>query len=444
MRSGRRGGPLRSAAVEHQSFSQVGGTGLAGALAELGDRTVRRPDPRLGIGLAGVGMLMVVLGVIVWAGDHAVADAGPGDNPDTTLGVILSLLVVVVGVGLLVRFESGPVATAGVVASGLGVPVMLGFLTFDESRVEGDSLALPFSVDTIALVSIALWTAAYLWLPHGRGRSFYLAAGTVFTWLYLAELVEDGALTYLVTLPFSAFLWPFSSVGGFESDFGLPDAATIGWISVLVGVGYYVAAVVLDRRERHGAATPFAGVGFVALALGLAHLVDSLQPAGAGFLMIVVGAGLAVFGATQRRRFTTWAWCLGIGLGVLLVVGDVAEGNNAGLGIASIVLGAGAVVAGQLVTAKLGEPDEMTPGPSTFAKRTGVPPTGPWPGQGPPPGYGYPGQPQPPYPGQPGHPPYPSQPPYPGQAQPPYPGQPGQPPPPPPPPPPSLEPGTQF
>lgn len=385
----------------YQGFSQVGGSGLTGMLDDLGDRTARRPEPRVGIGLAGVGMLMVLIGVVVWAGDYAAADLGPSESPDTTLGIVLSLAVIVAGFVLLARYRRGPLAAAGVVASGLGVPVLLGFATFDTSLADDNAyFSLPFSIDAIALISLAAWLIAFARVPHARGRAFYLAASSATLWLYLLEKVEKGAIGYLVTLPFSVFFLPLTSLG-FEDERELPEPSTIGAVSLLVGLTYYAIAVVLDRRGLQGAATPFTAVGFVVTALGVAHLGGDLEGIGSGLLLIAVGSVLAVSGALQRRRFTTWTWCLGIGLGVLLIVGDISENNAAGFGIAAIVLGIGLVIAAHLLTGRFAEPDEMEPGPSRFTSRPPMPPqppAGPWPGYPPAP-------PQPPYPQQPPRPP---------------------------------------
>ncbi|HEY8547566.1 MAG TPA: hypothetical protein VIL36_21035 [Acidimicrobiales bacterium] len=433
-------------------FSQVGGTGWSDTVAGLGDRTMRRPEPRFGIGLAGIGMLMAIVGVLVWAGDTAASSAEDTGDADTTLGVILSLVVIGTGVGLILRFRTGPLANAGVVASALGVPLLLGFATFDVSSSSGSVVfELPFSVDAIAIMSIAAWLGAYLWLPHARGRSFYLGATTVFAWLYLAEKVEEGAAGYLGTLPFSAFLYPFqafaSELGSQEELLVLPDASTVGWLSLLVGLGYYGAAVALDRNGRRGAATPFAAVGAVIVPIAVAHLGEDLDAVGCGILLVLIGAALAVYGATQGRRFTTWGWCVGIGVGVLLVISEIAEDSATTFGLSAIILGAGVVILSHVVMAHLAEPDEMTPGPSTFNRGPKLPP-GAWGGPGQPgyPGYpGYPGAqggyPPPDGPGHPGTPGTQGAPGYPAPGPAGYPPQPQQPPQQPPP---SLEPGTQF
>lgn len=387
-----------------EGFSQVGRVGVSGFVGELGERVRRRPDPRFGIGLAGVGMLMILAGIVAWAGDVAAESVSrPSESPDTTLGIIESLVIIAIGIVLLVRYRQGPLATAGVVASALGLPVFLAFVTFDPTIEDPDVLfLLPFNVDVIALFSVAAWLLAFVRLPYARGRTFYLAASAVFVWLYAVETVEEGAIGYLLTLPFSPIFLSFSEEFGGPQP---PEPTNIGTVSLLFGLGYYALAVWLDRRGYRGSATPFLAVGAVTTVLGLGHLGGDLQPLGIGLVLIAAGAVLATYGANQQRRFTTWGWCLGIGSGVLLVITDFTEDNVAGFGIAAIVLGAGVIVLAQVLAARLKEPDEMWPGPSglSFSALTTPrtpPPAVPWPSQPQ-------QQPQPPYPGQPAPPPPP-------------------------------------
>jgi len=365
-------------------------TGVGGVVRKLGDRVWRRAEPRFGISLAGVGVLMIIIGVLVWATDFAVGDEEDAGDPDTTLGIVLSMLVIAAGYVLLVRFKKGPLATAGVAAAVLAVPVLLAYATFDpvepnepditfeddgsfdedgtfedDFSVESDVPEMPFNIDVIAVVSIAVWMASFLLIPAANGRMFFLAASQFFFWLYLLEKVEEGAIIWLLSLPAGGFFFPFFGGFGYEP----PDPSTIGGLSLIIGLGYYGAAFGLDRGKRHGMATPFTVAGLVATAIGIAHLGGDLELTGSGILLIIVGTLLALYGVTQGRRFTAWAWAAAVGLGVLLIVGDAFEENAAGFGISAIVLGAGVVVLGWFVTGQFSEPDEMQPGPSTFTPR---------------------------------------------------------------------------
>lgn len=407
--------------------------GWGGLLERLGDRVARRAEPRLGIALAGVGTVVIFVGVLVWAGERAAGDPNTGTDSDTTLGVLLCAAVVAAGYALLFWFRRGPLATAGVVATVVGVPLALGFATLDttpSTSTEPDILyALPFSVDAIALVSIAAWLASYFWVPMARGRVFYLAASTLFLWLYVAEKAEAGSAGYLVTLPLNVLYFPF--VYGF-SEFGegpqLPEPTTIGIVSAILGLGYYAGAVVLDRQGRHGAATPFAVAGLVITAIAIGHLAGDLQAIGTGLVLMVLGTALALHGATQGRRVTTWGWAAAAGLGLVVVLADIFEDTAAGFGVVAILLGIAVILVGHLLTIRFAEPDEMSGGPSRFTRprppTAPAAPAGPWTPQ---PQVGYPVHPptgeQPVVPEQPVPPEQPAQSPTP--STPPEPGQPG-------------------
>ena len=79
----------------------------------------------------------MIAGIIVWGGDYAFSDTesalGGGGSSHRFLGAFLGLLVVVAGYVLAIRTRRGPLATAGVVASAIGIPVTLGFLTLGET-----------------------------------------------------------------------------------------------------------------------------------------------------------------------------------------------------------------------------------------------------------------------------------------------------------------------
>src|SRR5262245_2023617 len=101
-------------------------------LDRLGPRVNRRPEPRLGTALASAGVALVVLRALTIGGDHASSGGGTGSRLP---GILLSLAVVVAGYVLSFRARSGALGAAAVAASALALPVLMGFLTFDNERV---------------------------------------------------------------------------------------------------------------------------------------------------------------------------------------------------------------------------------------------------------------------------------------------------------------------
>ncbi|MGH9185156.1 MAG: hypothetical protein ACRD0U_04965 [Acidimicrobiales bacterium] len=328
----------------------------------LGERAVRRMQPRLTIALAGVGVGMIIVGILSWAGER-VGGSGEGGGGGKALGALLSLAVAAAGYTMLTRFQRGPLVTAGVVASALAVPVMLGFITFDRDGPSELGFALPINVNAVAVVSIAAWMVTYLLVPGGRGHLFYLGASLFTLWLFVTEQVEQGAFPYLLTVPFFVLV----PIGLLAEEQG-PDPSTIGAMALLFGAAYYTGAFVLDRWQRPGLATPFYVAGFVATVVGIAHVGSDLQLAGTGILLIAAGAVVATFAVTQGRRFTTWAWAAGAGLGVLLIPADIFDDNAAGFGFTAILLGAAVVFAAHRLAETFDEPDETLPVASRFRR----------------------------------------------------------------------------
>jgi hypothetical protein len=324
------------------------------SLAErVGERTLRRPQPRQGVSLAGVGVGLAVVGVLVWGGDFLAggggAEAVGGGSSRQLLGIALSLAVVVIGYTLAVRRSRGPLATAGVVASALGVPVLFGFLTVDSNG--GGTSGLPVSLDAIVLVSVLVWVLSYLFVPGARGHAFYLGLSSVLLWVY----VLDKAVPELFS-PASLFF----GFDPFQSDRPPgPDWATVAALSIMFGVLYYLVGFTLDWRGRAGAAVPFTISGFVAMAVGIAAASADLHEIGTGIVLIVLGLGLGTYGARSGRRFTTWAWSAAVAVGVAVIVGKVAGNNAAGGGIALIVCGVGLVFVGEVLARSLHEPDDL-------------------------------------------------------------------------------------
>lgn len=268
--------------------------------------------PTTSIAIAGAGCALGILGVLVVAGDTGL-DETSGDF-NKVPGIVLSALVVAAGFFVLASARRGAIATAGTVAAALGVPAFMFFLTFDQDTLP------PSSTEGILIVSTGVWLAAYAVGP-GRGRPFFLGSGLIGFWLTVLQVTEN-----VFDAPFDGLGFPFggSSSSSFEStgqvidpstgaivdsggeiidsggDFSGDgfDTATIGMLSLGLGVAFLLAGRWLDRTGRHGAATPFALAALPCLFVGVLGLAPDLEAAGSGLLMVVIGLGLAYHGAS--------------------------------------------------------------------------------------------------------------------------------------------------
>lgn len=335
-------------------------------LDSLGARSRRRAEPRTSIVLAGAGCALAVLGVLIVAGDTG----SSGDEFNRFPGILLSALVIAGGLFTLNQSERGAIATGGAVAAALGFPPLLFFLTVDEGSIP------PYSTEAILLVPTLAWLALYAVGP-GRGRPVFLGLGLIGLWagaLQVTEKVFDAP--YLI-VPFffglagSAFGGEDGSSSGFEgdasSDLGggfygdlhIPDLGTIGLISLLFGIGYLVLTRWLDRRGHHGTAQPFALTTIPALVVGTLGMIDDLEQAGSGLLMLLVGSGLAYHGATTRRRGTAWFGGALAVFGAAVFLSDMADDPTI-VGMLFLTAGIGIVFAGHGLSRALDEPDELT------------------------------------------------------------------------------------
>jgi hypothetical protein len=334
-----------------------------GRLAErLADRLAARPAPRFGISLAGAGVVLAILGVIFWGftyifeapggifGGGSGGSGGTGGGSRHYLGGVLALVVVVIGYVLAIVAQRGPLATAGVGASAIGVPVALEFFTFDLRSSGGEVV----NFDAVTWISIVVWLVSYLFVRGARGHSFYLGLAAWVLWDYAIDKAAPTALNRLISVG-DATIGGDTGFGGGSLDFG-----AVAGVSLTIGLLYYVIAWALDRSGRHGAAVALALVGFPAVALGIAALIPDLKQVGTGFVLLAVGLLLAAYGARYGRRFTTWVWALGAAGGaVAIMLKLVADNGGVTIGISLIALGAIFVVVAALVAKLTNEPDDV-------------------------------------------------------------------------------------
>jgi len=139
------------------------------------------------------------------------------------------------------------------------------------------------------------------------------------------------------------------SLFGVPFFFGVGSAGSaVGVIALLFGVGYLAVAAVLDQSERAGTATPFQGVGIVALLTAVSALGGDLGDVGTSLAVLVVGAGLLWLGVMARRRLTAWLGTVLAFSGVFALVATIVD-DEVPAGVLLAILGLGVVVAAQVL-----------------------------------------------------------------------------------------------
>jgi hypothetical protein len=312
--------------------------------------------------MAGAGCAMAVLGAVLLSVDTGAGNDGFSRWP----GLLLSAAVVAVGVILQQQSPKGPLATAGTVAIILGMPPLLVFATYREHLP-------PYQTNAVVVLSTLAFAAAYL-VGSGRGRPAFLGAAAIGVWatvLQLTEHVLDLPYVIIQLIPGMFFFdsgSSFDSTGSLDSGSfstssqsgfpNLPDATTVGILSLAIGLAYLAGSRWLDRRGCHGVATPLLVAAFPALYIGAAALSGDLRASGTALLYIVLGLALALHGASMARRATTWIGGAWIAFGALELVFDSADSASAAGG-GLIALGIMVVVGAQLLATSRHEPDEM-------------------------------------------------------------------------------------
>lgn len=343
------------AAYSQGAYPAPGGASLAG---RLGARFERRPEPRFGSSLAGAGAALILIGLLIWTvgyladgfrinfSDHGDVSSNGGSR--RFLGAVLFLVLAVVGYTLVVLRRRGPLATAGIVSGAAAVPLILVFLTFDL----GASLTggLPFNLDAVYIVSIIVWLASYLFVPGARGRSFLLGAAAVALPAYIGIKVASHSLSRTA----------LSAVSG--DGFNTSGTDSLAAIGLIFGLAYYAVAAFLDKEGNSGAGVAMAYAAFGTTVGGVVAAAPSFKQVGTGIVLIILGLALSWYGGRYGRRFTSWAWAVGLVVGIGLLVQKAAPNSYTGAGVMFLVVGAIAAVVAHVVSTNE-EPDIVDAGP---------------------------------------------------------------------------------
>jgi hypothetical protein len=332
----------------------------AGLVKLLGERIGYRPFPHFGVSLAGVGVLLLVIGVVIWSTDylssgiHETVNGGVSvSTSHRLLGILMSAGVVLLGY-ILGWFTRGPLRTAGVACSALALPVALAYATYDVKRS-----GLPFQIDIVVLVSIGVWILSFAFAPGVHGHAFYLGLATIAAWIYVlyktnrAVLSAPSAVQQFTPLPV---------IGS-----GHADLTKVAVVCFAFGGGYYLIAFLLDRFRTPGPGVPLVLAAFLATVSGIVADTSKLHQLGTGILLVALGFVLAFYGAWYGRRFTAWIWATAIALGTFTIVGKEIPNNNTRAGVVFLICGVVLVGLGWLLAYVLDEEDddeaepEMTP-----------------------------------------------------------------------------------
>lgn len=334
----------------------------------LDGRLAFRPAPRAGVSVAGVGAAVLMFGAILWAFTYifeglteSLAVGRTSDSRHYVAGVVV-LVLIAVGYGIAIVRRHGPLVSAAVTVTAIGVPVMMSLFTGDPGT---GSLG---NLDAVFWVSIGAYLLSYFFVPGARGHTVYIGLAAVQLWSYVLVKAEPNlgqafGRRVLAGVP---------SIPGLVAPPNRVDLSTIAGISLAFGIGYLLIAWGLDRSGRHGLATAFALVGLLVLLTGIAALAPDIKQVGSGLFLVVVGAIVAAYGARYDRRFTTWTAALATGLGAVLVLAKIVQRSSGAVaGIWVMVLGVIIVAAGALLRVALREPDDM-PQPIAAATPNGA------------------------------------------------------------------------
>jgi hypothetical protein len=294
-------------------------------------------------------------GALVWAFAYMVdglrqSVLGGGSSSRHYLAAVGFLVLVLVAYAIAIVRRRGPIVTAAVTVTVIGVPLMMSLFTADpQAGAVGNG-------DAVFWVSIAAYVVSYLFVPGTRGHTLYIGLAALQLWSYAVVKAEP----HLGDAATARILGGSRSIPGLVVPPSRVSFNTVGAISIVFGIVYLLLAWWCDRTGRHGPATPLALVGLVVSLVAIASFAPDAKQIGSGLLLIVIGLAVTLYGGRAERRFTTWTAALAAAFGAVLVVAKLLENSDGtASGFWLMVLGVVLVALGVLLRAALGEPDDM-------------------------------------------------------------------------------------
>ncbi|MFN8037521.1 MAG: hypothetical protein U0V73_16495 [Acidimicrobiia bacterium] len=320
----------------------------------VGWRARRRPQPLLGTSLAGMGGLLLSLGIVVLGAKQAADNDGVGWP-----GAVLSVVLLAAGLAVL-RYTPNPVRSAGTTMAVVAVPAFWVFvLLVKENSTPGDG-------DTVALLGAISLGVLYLVGP-ARGRAVLLAVALVLLWSFVAGKTGNSGTIGTFRSESSRFAQDSSTYYSPVAPSYLGPAL----VSLVFGAGFLGALVGLDRKRLSGVATAFVVPGLLATTTGVVLLGQEWGVVFGTLFGLAVGVGVALIGSRSQRRATAWSGAVGALVAVVTLVAYFTRNESGPEAFAAACIAAGIALtaAALLLQMAFAEPDEDDAGT--------VPPAGP-------------------------------------------------------------------
>lgn len=324
-----------------------------------------RPPPRLPQVIAAAGGVLVVLGFLILltklhGGGLRIA------------GILLSLLLEAIAIGMLLLWRRRPATAGGVTVSLLAVLPAMTFIVTDTSKRQGGIHSvsdLKTKVTLVLLVAALAWIILYFVGPVKRMTIYLGAAALAVVDILVLQIgvVERTVPTY--SSDNFSDLGPRLVRSFVPVDFAPGRAGTTALIAglVLLGGGY-----LFDRAAQSRPGTAGYAVGVVSVVSGLFTLAfTDLKVEGASAFGMVIGVAVAWLGVRTGRRFTAWTGAAGFGFASVTLAISWFSKSQLAAGLVLLLFGIAVVVAAHYFT---GGVDPFPFDDGRLPGRAGIPP----------------------------------------------------------------------
>ncbi|MBI4934342.1 MAG: DUF2510 domain-containing protein [Actinobacteria bacterium] len=275
-------------------------------LERLGPDARERPLPGLRVAVAGLGGVVLAIGLLV---------AATGDDPSR--GSLVGVSSALIAIAWVLRWF---VTVPEVGAAAVGM-VVVGIVVFSVAATVSDGSTGSLTALLMAALFVGAWAA-----PGFRGRNLLLGLGALSLVVSLGALAGGDGGQVVVAVP-----------AVITDGIGRQGAVYLVGAALLFAGTWW-----LDRTGVRGAGTALVGAGLVASLVGAALLVTEFGDTTGPLFVSLVGLAICVVGSHGGRRATTW-WGAGLlASGFVAFIAVVVEPDSSaaagGVGIGAGVL----------------------------------------------------------------------------------------------------------